>query len=338
MPEATKTPQDVTLAGLPQPYFESPDVRFRLYQGNCLELMPLMPAETFDLVFADPPYFLSNGGITCHAGRMVPVHKGKWDESKGAEADHEFTLQWLRECQRLLKYNGSIWVSGTSHIVHSVGFAMQRLGFKLLNDITWVKPNPPPNLSCRYFTHATETVIWAGRDKKCRHKFNYALMRQLNNGKQMKSVWGVNYQPLEIGPEENSPRKMRPEEDVPSIWTIDAPKTDEKVFGKHPTQKPVALLERIIAASSEENDLVLDPFCGSCTTGIAAARMNRRFVGIEIEKEYLEKSVKRYQREFQSRGHSPLLDIERDVSCHRGQTSTVQGTVAGGLFHDQGKE
>jgi site-specific DNA-methyltransferase (adenine-specific) len=154
---------------LPSPYFESADRRFRLYQGDCLALMPLMPEAAFDLIFADPPYFLSNGGITCHAGKMVPVHKGKWDESKGAEADHEFTLAWLRQCRRLLKPNGSIWVSGTHHIIHSVGYAMQRLGFKLLNDITWVKPNPPPNLSCRYFTHATETIIWAGRDRKCRY-------------------------------------------------------------------------------------------------------------------------------------------------------------------------
>jgi site-specific DNA-methyltransferase (adenine-specific) len=217
-----------------------------------------MPEAAIDLIFADPPYFLSNGGITCHAGKMVSVHKGKWDESRGAEADHDFTHRWLRECQRLLKPNGSIWVSGTAHIIHSVGFAMQKLGFKLLNDITWVKPNPPPNLSCRYFTHATETVIWAGRDKKCRHKFNYALMRRLNGGKQMTSV-----------------------------WTIEAPRREEKVFGKHPTQKSLSLLERIIAASSDENDLVLDPFSGSGTTGIAAARLNRSFAGVEMDEPFL---------------------------------------------------
>jgi site-specific DNA-methyltransferase (adenine-specific) len=243
---------------LPDPYFQSEDSRFRLYQGDCLELMPRMPEAAFDLVFADPPYFLSNGGITCHAGKMVSVHKGKWDESKGAEADHEFTVRWLRECQRLLKPNGSIWVSGTAHIIHSVGYAMQQLGFKLLNDITWVKPNPPPNLSCRYFTHATETIIWAGRDKKCRHKFNYALMRRLNGGKQMLSV-----------------------------WTLEAPRREEKVFGKHPTQKSLALLERIIAASTDENDLVLDPFSGSGTTGIAAARLGRSFAGVEMDEPFL---------------------------------------------------
>ena len=240
--------------GLPQPYFESADKRFRLYRADCLDLMPRMPEASFDLIFADPPYFLSNGGITCHAGKMVSVHKGKWDESKGAEADHEFTLAWLRQCRRLLKPNGSIWVSGTAHIIHSVGYAMQRLGFKLLNDITWVKPNPPPNLSCRYFTHATETIIWARRDKKGRHKFNYALMKRLNRGKQMKSV-----------------------------WELPAPAREEKAFGKHPTQKPLALLERILLASTDEGDLVLDPFSGSGTTGIAAARLRRAFGGIEKE-------------------------------------------------------
>jgi len=250
---------------LPAPYYESADARFRLYHGDCLDLMPRMPGGTFDLVFADPPYFLSNGGITCHAGRMVPVHKGKWDESRGPEADHEFTLAWLRQCQRLLKPDGSIWVSGTAHIIHSVGYAMQRLGLKLLNDITWVKPNPPPNLSCRYFTHATETIIWAGRDRKCRHKFNYALMKSLNRGKQMLSV-----------------------------WTIEAPRREEKIFGKHPTQKPLALLERIIAASTDENDLVLDPFCGSGTTGIAAARMGRPFTGLETEESFLNMATLRF--------------------------------------------
>lgn len=258
MQETTTPTKAQAGPSLERPYYQSGDGRFRLYQGDCLEIMPLIPAETFDLVFADPPYFLSNGGITCHAGRMVPVHKGKWDESKGAEADHDFTLQWLRQCQRLLKPNGSIWVSGTSHIIHSVGYAMQCLGFKLLNDVTWVKPNPPPNLSCRYFTHATETIIWAGRDKKCRHKFNYALMRHLSGGKQMTSV-----------------------------WTIEAPRREEKVFGKHPTQKSLALLERIIAASSEENNLVLDPFSGSGTTGVAAMRLGRAYAGVEIEEAFL---------------------------------------------------
>jgi len=252
-------------AALPEPYFESEDHRFRLYQGDCLDLLPRLPDESVDVVFADPPYFLSNDGITCHAGRMVSVNKGKWDKSQGPLQDHEFCLQWLAECQRIVKPTGSVWVSGTMHVIHSVGFAMQRLGMKLLNDITWVKPNPPPNLSCRYFTHATETVIWARKSEKARHTFNYHLMKAVNGGKQMKSV-----------------------------WKIGAPPKDEKVFGKHPTQKPVALLERIIAASTGENDLVLDPFSGSGTTGIAAVKGRRRFVGMEADPRFLGMAAMRY--------------------------------------------
>ncbi|MGC0776486.1 MAG: site-specific DNA-methyltransferase, partial [Candidatus Acidiferrum sp.] len=241
----------------------------RLYQGDCLELLALIPESSVDLVFADPPYFLSNGGITCHAGRMVSVNKGDWDKSKGPGANHEFNRAWLAACQRVLKPNGSIWVSGTAHVIHSVGFAMQQLGFKLLNDISWVKPNPPPNLSCRYFTHATETLIWAARDKKSRHTFDYKLMKQINNGKQMKSV-----------------------------WTIPPPEPWEKKFGKHPTQKPVALLERILLASSNEGDLVLDPFSGSGTTVLAALRTRRTAVGLELSYQYLTLTLQRLSSEL----------------------------------------
>jgi site-specific DNA-methyltransferase (adenine-specific) len=200
---------------------------------------------------------------------MVSVNKGDWDKSKGPDANHEFNRAWLAACQRALKPNGSIWVSGTAHVIHSVGFAMQQLGFKLLNDISWVKPNPPPNLSCRYFTHATETLIWAARDKKSRHTFNYKLMKETNHGKQMKSVW-------EIKP--------------PEPW--------EKRFGKHPTQKPVALLERILLASSNEGDLVLDPFSGSGTTALAALRARRTAVGLELSYEYLTLTVQRLSSEL----------------------------------------
>ncbi len=285
---------------LPKPYFQSPDGRFRLYQADCLDLMPRMPSESFDLIFADPPYFLSNDGITCHAGRMVSVNKGKWDRSQGPEANHEFNLRWLAACRRLLKPKATLWVSGTSHIIHSIGYAMQCLGFKILNDVTWEKTNPPPNLSCRYFTHATETVLWAARDKKSKHTFNYALMKRLNRGKQMKSV-----------------------------WHIGAPRKEEKVFGKHPTQKPLALLERIVLASTEENALVLDPFAGSGTTGIAAARLRRRFVGIEIEPQFLEKAKKRYERQQSHGGVSNLLGMEGEKA--RGSDSE-KAKATDGLF------
>jgi site-specific DNA-methyltransferase (adenine-specific) len=159
---------------------------------------------------------------------MVSVNKGEWDRSRGPDANHEFNRAWLAACQRVLKPNGTSWVSGTAHIIHSVGFAMQQLGFKLLNDISWVKPNPPPNLSCRYFTHATETIIWAAKNKKSRHTFNYKLMKEFAGGKQMKSV-----------------------------WTIPAPERNEKRFGKHPAQKPVGLLERILLAASIEGSLAV---------------------------------------------------------------------------------
>lgn len=244
-----------------------------LYRGNCLELLDAVAAKygdgCFDTIFADPPYFLSNGGITCHAGRMVKVHKGDWDKSKGPELNHEFNLEWLRRCQRVLKPNGTIWVSGTQHVIFSIGYAMQQLGFKILNDIAWEKPNPPPNLSCRYFTHSTETILWAAKGEKSKHLFNYPQMRQMNGGKQMKTV-----------------------------WKIGAPATAEKALGKHPTQKPVALLERCLIASTNEGDLVLDPFGGSATTAIACLKLGRRCVVMEEDAGHAALARKRIEAEL----------------------------------------
>ncbi|MEW6566118.1 MAG: DNA-methyltransferase [Spirochaetota bacterium] len=243
------------------------------YQADCIEFMDILiqkfPEGKFDLIFADPPYFLSNGGITCHAGKMVKVDKGSWDKSQGPELNHEFNLNWLSRCQKLLKPNGTIWVSGTHHVIHSVGFAMQQLGMKILNDITWEKPNPPPNLSCRYFTHSTETIIWAAKNERSKHCFNYDVMKKMNSDKQMKSV-----------------------------WTIPAPSAEEKVFGKHPTQKPIQLLNRIILASSLPGDLVFDPFAGSATTGVSAIRNGRKFVGCELEDEYITIAIQRINNEI----------------------------------------
>jgi site-specific DNA-methyltransferase (adenine-specific) len=243
-----------------------------LYHGNCFELLDAIAAKypdgRFDVVFADPPYFLSNGGITCHAGKMVKVDKGGWDKSRGPELNHEFNLEWLRRCQRVLKHNGSIWVTGTLHVIFSVGYAMQQLGMKLLNDIAWEKPNPPPNLSCRYFTHSTETVLWAAKTERSKHTFNYQRMRELSSGRQMKTV-----------------------------WTMTAPAGDEKALGKHPTQKPVALVERCLLASTNEGDSVLDPFLGGGTTAVAALRTGRRCVGIEAEAKYVNLSIARMKAE-----------------------------------------
>lgn len=253
-----------TIQVLPEvePYYQTEAVE--LYKGDCLELLPQMEPETFDMVFADPPYLLSNDGITCHAGKMVSVNKGEWDRSQGVEQDHEFVMEWLSACKRVMKPDATIWVSGTHHIIYSVGFAMQKLGFKILNDIVWYKVNPPPNLSCRYFTHATEIILWAARDEHSRHRFNYEEMKALDNapfdgpGKQMKS-----------------------------IWAIMPPRREEKEFGKHPTQKPIRLLNRIIRASTAPGDLILDPFVGSGTTAISALINGRRCVGIDTSEEYL---------------------------------------------------
>ena len=231
-----------------------------LKTGNCLKIMDklyLDKGECADLIFADPPYFLSNGGITCQNGKMVTVNKGDWDKSEGPEINHEFNIEWLKRCQKLLKPTGSIMVSGTLHVIYSIGFAMQQLDMKILNNITWQKPNPPPNLACRYFTHSTETIIWARKGEKTKHKFNYKQIRELNGGKQMKDV-----------------------------WTMTAPGKKEKLNGKHPTQKPLALLERLIEAATDKNDLVIDPFSGSGTTGVACKNLGRKYIGIEIDKNY----------------------------------------------------
>ena len=247
-----------------RPYFESEDGQFVLFHADCRDVLPAL--HNVDMIFADPPYFLSGGGITCHAGRMVSVNKGEWDKPGTVEENHAFNREWLALCQEALRPDGTIWVSGTHHVIFSVGFAMQELGLKLLNSITWYKTNAPPNLSCRYFTHSTETVIWAAKSKRSRHYFDYQAMKKEAGGKQMRDV-----------------------------WEISAPLSREKKFGKHPTQKPLALLHRIIRASTREGELVVDPFTGSSTTGIAAAGLQRRFVGMDTESEFLDLSVKRYR-------------------------------------------
>ena len=258
----------------PLPYYVSPDNTLRLYQADALELLRRMADESVDMIFADPPYFLSNGGITCVGGRMVKVDKGGWDKSTGIIGDHNFNLLWLDQCRRLLKPNGTVWVTGTSHNIHSVGYALQVLDYKILNDIAWYKVNPPPNLACRYFTHATETILWASKSVKSRHTFNYPLMKEQNGGKQMQS-----------------------------LWSIMPPGKSEKRHGKHPTQKPEALLWRIVAASTQPGDLVLDPFCGSATTGVACARLGRRFIGIERETEHIELAKLRLEEVYAMQQH-----------------------------------
>ena len=248
--------------------------KYKLYLGDCLDVLRKYDENTFDCIFADPPYFLSNNGFTCHSGKRVPVNKGKWDTSQGTEADYNFHKSWLSECKRVLKPSGSIWISGTHHSIFLCGYVLQQLGFHILNDICWFKPNAPPNLSCRYFTFSHETIIWAKKDKKFKHIFNYKLMK---NGS-----W------------ENDHFK-KAKSQMRSLWSITSPKKHEKKYGKHPTQKPIELLKRIILASTNKGDLILDPFCGSCTTGITSYMLNRQFIGIDIEKKYLDIGIKRFK-------------------------------------------
>ncbi len=241
-----------------KPYFKSNDNTYILLQGDVFELLPQFDFK-FDMVFADPPYFLSNDGLTIKNGKITSVNKGKWDKSKGFEYINDFNRKWLRLIRDKMKEDATVWISGTMHNIFSIGQILTELDFKILNIITWQKTNPPPNFSCRYFTHSTEQIIWARKNAKVTHYFNYDLMKEINNGKQMKDVWAL-----------------------PAIakW--------EKSCGKHPTQKPLSVLSRIILASTKQNAWILDPFSGSSSTGIAANLFERRFVGIDIEEEYLQ--------------------------------------------------
>ncbi|OHA51212.1 MAG: DNA methylase N-4 [Candidatus Terrybacteria bacterium RIFCSPLOWO2_01_FULL_40_23] len=234
--------------------------------------MNKLPEDSIDMIFADPPYNLSNGGFSVHAGKRVSVNKGKWDESRGFQDDYNFHHKWLEACKRILKPHGTLWVSGTYHSIYQCGYALQALGYHILNDISWFKPNASPNLSCRFFTASHETLIWARKEKKAKHVFNYQQMRKFSD---------------DIIHHQN--KQMR------SVWSIGTPKPEEKKFGKHPTQKPLALLTRVVLSSTKPGDVVLDPFAGSSTTGLAAVANNRKFIGFDLEKNYLDLSIKRFK-------------------------------------------
>lgn len=238
-------------------YYKSQNRDFTLLHGDCIQLLKDFEFK-FDMIFADPPYFLSSGGISCQSGKVVCVNKGEWDKPTTTEDMDAFNFEWLTQCHRHLKENGTIWISGTHHNLFSVQQQLQKLGFKILNIITWAKTNPAPNISCRYFTYSTEFIIWARKSQKVAHQYNYHLMKQLNDGKQMTDVWHL-----------------------PTIgrW--------EKTCGKHPTQKPLALLSRIILASTQQGQWILDPFSGSSTTGIASSLLGRRFLGIEQDASFV---------------------------------------------------
>ena len=270
---------------MPNAYYKSSNHDFNLLHGDTFELLPQFNFK-FDMIFADPPYFLSNGGISVQSGKIVCVDKGDWDKGRSQEEVNAFNLEWLSLCREKLKDNGTIWISGTYHNIFSVANCLTQLGYKILNVITWAKTNPPPNISCRYFTYSTEFIIWARKSEKVAHYFNYELMKMINDDKQMTDVWRL-----------------------PAIASW------EKSCGKHPTQKPIGLLARIIMASTEPGAWILDPFAGSSTTGIAANLLGRRFLGIELQQEYAEMSMKRREEinrlETFSRYRGKIADINK---------------------------
>ena len=266
MPQAKKILSEIK----EKPYFIKDS--FVLFHNDCLKILEQIPDNSIDMIFADPPYFLSSGSFTCHNGKMVSVKKGDWDLTNGTKKNFEFHLAWTKACRRILKPGGTIWISGTYHSIYQCGFALEINGFHILNDIAWFKPNASPNLSCRFFTASHETLIWARKEKKAKHKFNYGLMKNGN--------WPEDF-------------IKKPNLQMRSVWAISPPKNGEKKFGKHPTQKPIDLLVRIILASTDKGNVVLDPFAGSSTTGLAAILNDRKFIGIDMEKKYLDLSIKR---------------------------------------------
>jgi len=268
-----------------KPYFQEDN--FTLYHGDALNTLNQIENNKYDLIFVDPPYFLSNDGVTCASGKMVSVNKGEWDKSKGFSEDTSFIDSWLKACKRVLKENGSIWVTGTLHNIYKVGYLLEKNGFHIINDIIWFKPNAPPNLSCKYFTHSHEVVLWARKSKISQHTFYYEKMKKWNNPKDKLK---------------NTDKQMR------SVWSIPLIPNREKKFGKHPTQKPLELLNRIISASSNEEDFILDPFAGSGTTGIVCDILNRKFNGIESNVEYLDLAIER----FKDKGKKKLLFSSRN--------------------------
>ena len=245
-----------------EPYFVLQD--FELYHGDSLVLLQHIVTKV-DMIFADPPYFLSTGnGAVNINGHFVKFDKGTWDRVRTDIEKDEFNLQWLSACSKVLKENGTIWVSGTYHNIFSVKKCLDELGFEIINVVIWQKPDPPVTLSCRRFNFSAEYLIWACRKGCKNYLFNYDDLVRLNGGKQMQDIW-----------------KIAPA----GSW--------EKVCGKHPTQKPLRLLYRIILSSTQKGDIILDPFSGSATTGIAANLMGRKFIGYEIDVNYLQLGIRR---------------------------------------------
>ncbi len=283
---------------------------FTLLHGDCRKLLYEIPNNSCNAIFADPPYFLSNGGISCQSGKVVCVDKGDWDKGGTPEYIYNFNKQWLSICRNKLTEDGTIWISGTYHNIFSVANCLTELGYKILNVITWQKSDPPPNLSCRYFNFSTEYIIWARKHEKKPHKFNYEVMKRLNGDKQMTDVWRI-----------------------PAVgkW--------EKTCGKHPTQKPLRLLYRIILACTNEGDTILDPFAGSCTTGIAANLLGRNFIGIDQEQEYLDLGIRRRQEIDDPNNAEKLLKKMQEnpeevtVLVNQARKSTMEKMIETGMCY-----
>ena len=238
-------------------YYQSTDKNFSLYKGDSLQILSQI-SNQFDMIFADPPYFLSNGGKKIQGRRMVSVNKGEWDKKKSSDDIDKFNQEWINQCKPLLKDNGTIWVCGTYHNIFSVEKCLRNAGFRIINIITWQKSDPTPTWGNLHFNFSSEYIIWAKKTPVANHYFNYELMKQLNGGKLMPDVWRL---------------------PTVGLW--------EKTCGKHPTQKPLRLLYRIILASTKVGDIILDPFAGSSTTGIAANLLGRKFIGIEQDEDFL---------------------------------------------------
>ncbi len=234
--------------------------------GDSIKELKKIEPKSINMIFADPPYRLSNDGITCKSGKMAKVNKGEWDRSNGFKEDYRFNKKWLKVCDRVLKDEGTMWISGTYHIIHSIAFALLEMGYYIINEVVWYKPNAAPNMGCRCFTASHEVLLWVKKNKKQKHIFNYKFIKELNDGKQMRTVWQI----------PTTPKR-------------------EKLFGNHPTQKPKELLYRCIMSSTNEGDLILDPFCGSGTTGVVAKENNRNFIGIDVNKEFIELSKRRIE-------------------------------------------
>jgi site-specific DNA-methyltransferase (adenine-specific) len=248
------------------PHYSGDNVK--LYLGDTIEILSTLPDGCIDLIYVDPPYFLSNGGFTCYGGKYAIVDKGEWDKSNGVEEDFKFHCRWIEACGRVLKPNGTMWVSGTYHSVYSCGYALQKNGWHIINDICWFKPNGMPNLSGRMFAASHETLLWVKKNKEAKHYFNYECVK--------KGTWSSDF-------------IKRPGKQMKSVWGITPPKAEEKRYGTHPAQKPEALLDRIILICSQEGDTILDPFCGSGTMGVSALRHKRKFIGIDGDASYLDK-------------------------------------------------